>query len=116
MRFAKAARSQAVSDLRGDRRPATLVAFAAVMPELAADEAIEVFDLVMGDIIRSSATTMTKQRLRTLKDLDAAAIELRTAWLGCCHVVGCVPGRGGARVWWGRSRVLVQTAAGRPML
>ncbi|MFE7243731.1 hypothetical protein [Streptomyces sp. NPDC057580] len=72
VRFAKAARSQAVSDLRGDRRPATLVAFAAVMPELVADEAIEVFDLVMGDIIRSSATTMTKQRLRTLKDLDAA--------------------------------------------
>ncbi|MGN9794957.1 Tn3 family transposase [Streptomyces sp. OZ13] len=84
VRFAKAARAQAVSDLAGDRRLATLVAFAAVMPQLAADEAIEVFDLVMGDIIRSSATKMTKQRLRTLKDLDAAAIELRKAWLAIC--------------------------------
>ncbi|MFF2254213.1 hypothetical protein [Streptomyces sp. NPDC058142] len=44
VRFAKAARAQTVSDLRGDRRLATLVAFAAVMPQLAADEAIEVFD------------------------------------------------------------------------
>ncbi|MFC9407381.1 DUF4158 domain-containing protein [[Kitasatospora] papulosa] len=84
VRFAKAARAQAVSDLAGDRRLATLVAFAAVMPQIAADEAIEVFDLVMGDIIRSSATKMTKQRLRTLKDLDAAAIELRKAWIAVC--------------------------------
>ncbi|MFF0630339.1 hypothetical protein [Streptomyces sp. NPDC004296] len=35
----------------------------------------------MGDVIRSSAAKMTKKRLRTLKDLDAAAILLRTAWL-----------------------------------
>ncbi|MFE7171328.1 DUF4158 domain-containing protein [Streptomyces sp. NPDC057616] len=60
VRFAEAARAQAVSDLAGDRRLATLVAFAAVKPQLAADEAIEVFDLVMGDIIRSSATKTTK--------------------------------------------------------
>ncbi|MEU0812325.1 hypothetical protein [Streptomyces sp. NPDC005970] len=32
VRFAKAARAQAVSDLAGNRRLATLVAFAAVMP------------------------------------------------------------------------------------
>ncbi|OIJ99290.1 hypothetical protein BIV25_09690 [Streptomyces sp. MUSC 14] len=81
VRFAKAARAQAVADLAGNRRLATLVAFASVMPQVAADEAIEVFDLVMGDVIRSSAAKMTKKRLRTLKDLDAAAILLRTAWL-----------------------------------
>lgn len=84
VRFARAARAQAVSDLAGDRRLATLVAFAAVMPQIAADEAIEVFDLVMGDLIRSSSTKMTKQRLRTLKDLDAAAILLRQAWIAVC--------------------------------
>jgi len=81
VRFARAARAQAVSDLAGNRRLATLVAFAAVMPQVAADEAIEVFDLVMGDLIRSSSTKMTKQRLRTLKDLDAAAILLREMWI-----------------------------------
>lgn len=84
VRFARAARAQAVSDLGGDRRLATLVAFAAVMPQIAADEAIEVFDLVMGDLIRSSSTKMTKQRLRTLKDLDAAAILLRQVWIAVC--------------------------------
>ncbi len=81
VRFARAARAQAVSDLAGDRRLATLVAFAAVMPQVAADEAIEVFDLVMGDLIRSSSTKMTKRRLRTLKGLDAAAILLRQVWI-----------------------------------
>ncbi|MGW7386105.1 hypothetical protein [Streptomyces sp. NPDC054794] len=55
-----------------------------MMPQLAADEAIEVFDLVRGDIIRSSAAKMTKERRRTLKDLDAAAIELRNACLAVC--------------------------------
>ncbi|MFE7131901.1 hypothetical protein ACFVIM_13655 [Streptomyces sp. NPDC057638] len=60
------------------------MAFAAVMPQIAADEAVEVFDLVMGDLIRSSDTKMTKHRLRTLKDLDAAAILLRTAWVTVC--------------------------------
>ncbi|MFH8365791.1 DUF4158 domain-containing protein [Streptomyces sp. NPDC018031] len=84
VRFARAARAQAVSDLAGDRRLATLVAFAVVMPQIAADEAIEVFDLVMGDLIRSSSTKMTKQRLRTLKDLDAAGILLRQAWIAVC--------------------------------
>ncbi|MFE2088589.1 hypothetical protein [Streptomyces sp. NPDC059460] len=33
----RAARAQAVSDLAGNRRLATLVAFAAVMPQVAAD-------------------------------------------------------------------------------
>ncbi|MFE4654980.1 DUF4158 domain-containing protein [Streptomyces sp. NPDC056707] len=61
-------------------------------PQLAADEAIEVFDLVMGDIIRSSAAKMTKQRLRTLKDLDAAAIELRSAWLAICTTAAAPEG------------------------
>ncbi|WP_007517809.1 Tn3 family transposase [Pseudofrankia saprophytica] len=81
VRFARAARAQAVAELGGHRRLATLVAFAAVMPQVAADEAIEVFDLVMGDVIRDSATKMTKKRLRSLKDLDAAALLLRQAWL-----------------------------------
>ncbi|OPC77681.1 hypothetical protein B4N89_35850 [Embleya scabrispora] len=86
VRFARAARAQAVSDLGGHRRLATLVAFAAVMPQVAADEAIEVFDLVMGDVIRSSAARMQRKRLRSLKDLDAAALLLRQAWLAVADV------------------------------
>lgn len=80
-RFAKAARAQAVADLVGDRKLATLVAFAATMEPVSADEAIEVFDLVTGDLLRTSAFKANKQRLRTIKDLDTAAIVLREVWL-----------------------------------
>jgi TnpA family transposase len=76
-RFAKAARAQAVAELATDRRLATLVAFAAEMEPTAGDEALEVVDLLVGDLVRRAG----KQRLRTLKDLDAAALVLREAWL-----------------------------------
>ncbi len=80
-RFAKAARAQAVAELADDRRLATLVAFAAELEPTAADEAIEVFDMLVGDLVRLSGYRAGKQRLRTLKDLDAAALVLREVWL-----------------------------------
>lgn len=80
-RFAKAARAQAVAELASDRRVATLVAFAAEMEPTAGDEALEVFDLLVGDLVRLAGYRAGKQRLRTLKDLDAAALVLREAWL-----------------------------------
>src|SRR6266511_2717510 len=69
-RFAKAARAQAVDELAPDRRLATLVAFAADMEPTAADEALEVFDLLVGDMVRLSGYQAGKERLRTLKELD----------------------------------------------
>ncbi|MGH3833795.1 MAG: Tn3 family transposase [Pseudonocardiaceae bacterium] len=80
-RFAKAARAQAVAELSPDRRLATLAAFATVMEPTAADEAIEVVDLVIGDLVRTAGFRAARQRLRTLKDLDVAALILREAWL-----------------------------------
>ncbi|CAO5235068.1 Tn3 family transposase [Frankia sp. AgKG'84/4] len=80
-RFANAARAQAVAELADTRRLATLVAFAATMRPAAADEAIEVFDLVVGDLVRTSGFRAGQARLRTLKDLDGAALVLRRAWL-----------------------------------
>lgn len=80
-RFAQAARAQAVADLAGDRKLATLVSFAATLEPRSADEAIEVFDLVIGDLMRTAAFKANKERLRTIKDLDTAAIVLREVWL-----------------------------------
>lgn len=80
-RFAKAARAQAVAELSDERRLATLVAFTATMGPVAADEAIEVFDLLMGDLVRFSGTKAGKDRPRTIKELDTAAIVLRHAWM-----------------------------------
>ncbi|MFG1678621.1 DUF4158 domain-containing protein [Nonomuraea sp. NPDC049269] len=59
-RFANAARAQAVADLAGDRKLATLVAFAATMDPLSADEAIEMFDLAVGDLVRTSGSRPTR--------------------------------------------------------
>ncbi|MEU4232856.1 Tn3 family transposase [Nonomuraea sp. NPDC026600] len=80
-RFAHAARAQAVAELAGDRKLATLVAFAATMAPQSADDAVEVFDLAVGDLLRTSAFKANKERMRTLKDLDVAAIVLREVWL-----------------------------------
>jgi Domain of unknown function (DUF4158) len=79
-RYAKAARAAAVDDLSADRKIATLVAFAASMPAVAADEALEVFDLLMDDLARAAAAGVVRERARTLRDLDAAALLLAEAW------------------------------------
>ncbi|MGW3472297.1 hypothetical protein ACWDKQ_28385 [Saccharopolyspora sp. NPDC000995] len=70
-------RAQAVAELSEGRRMATLVAFTATMGPVAADEAIEVFDLLMGDLVRTSGHRAERDRLRTIKELDTAAIALR---------------------------------------
>lgn len=80
-RFAKAARAQAVAQLGEDRKTATLVAFAATLEPASADEAVEVFDLLIGDLVRTAAHRAKQARIRTIKDLDAAALILREAWL-----------------------------------
>ncbi|HEV2639027.1 MAG TPA: Tn3 family transposase [Actinocrinis sp.] len=80
VRHAKAVRAQAVAELTQDRKIATLIAFAASMPDTAADEALEVFEIVMDDLLRATAAQVQRGRLRTLRDLDAAALMLGRAW------------------------------------
>lgn len=80
-RFAKAARAQAVDELADQRRLATLVAFATELEPIAGDEALEVFDLLIGDMVRLSGHQADKERLRTLKELDGAALAMRAVWL-----------------------------------
>ncbi|MGN9847266.1 hypothetical protein ACTMTI_55225 [Nonomuraea sp. H19] len=52
-----------------------------MMEPTSADEAVEVFDLAVGDLLRTSAFKANKERMRTIKDLDGAAIMLREVWL-----------------------------------
>jgi TnpA family transposase len=80
-RFAKHARAQAVEELADQRRLATLVAFAAEMTPVAGDEALEVFDLLIGDMVRLSGYQADKDRLGTLKELDGASLAMREVWL-----------------------------------
>lgn len=78
-RFASTAKAQAVSRLPDDRRAATLLAFIRTLEASAGDDVIDLFDAVTTSMV-SEATTAAKQaRLRSLRDLDAAALKLRDA-------------------------------------
>jgi hypothetical protein len=45
----------------------------------ATDDAIDLLDLLIGDLLATSKRTGEKERLRTIKDLDVAAMRLKEA-------------------------------------
>ncbi len=47
------------------------------------DDALDVFDMLVTEIIKSAELSRKKERLRTIRDLDAAALVLRDV----CDVV-----------------------------
>src|SRR5439155_13855904 len=75
-RYAAAARAQAISRMAPERRTATLLAFAHAFERTAMDDAIDVFDGLVSDIVRGAHKEGEKERLRTLHDLDSAALQL----------------------------------------
>ncbi len=62
-----------------DRRIASLVAFAHAYETTTLDDALDVLDLLIADIAGEAKKLGKKNRLRTLKDLDQAAIALAKA-------------------------------------
>jgi hypothetical protein len=56
-----------------ERRTATLLAFAQAFECTAMDAAMDLFALLVTDIVRGAHNAGEKARLRTLHDLDAAA-------------------------------------------
>ena len=72
-------RAQAIARMPTQRRIATLVAWAYVMEAIAIDDALDVLNLLVKDILAKSQTDGKKNRLRTIKDLDAAALQLAIA-------------------------------------
>ena len=75
-RYGAAARAQAITRMAAARPTATLLAFAHAFERTAMDDAIDLFDLLVTDIIRGAHHEGEKARLRTLHDLDAAALQL----------------------------------------
>lgn len=61
------------------RRLATLLAFVAVYEVTALDDALDVLDLLITDITAQAERLGQQQRLRTVRDLDQAALALREA-------------------------------------
>ncbi len=78
-RFATVAKAQAVARMPLERRTATLLAFVRTLEATAQDDVLDLFDIVVTTLFTDAAKVGKKARLRTLRDLDAAALQLRRA-------------------------------------
>lgn len=80
-RFAGAARVQAIQRMPDGRRAATLFAFAHTLAKTACDDVLDVFDDFVVTTFGRAENRGEAERLKTLKDLDRAALTLREACL-----------------------------------
>lgn len=78
-RTAASVRAQAIARMPTERRIATLLAFVHILESTAMDDAIDLLDLLIGNLLATSKRTGEQERLRTIKDLDAAALRLSVA-------------------------------------
>ena len=76
-RYAATAWAPIIARMPDERRVATLVAFAYTFETTALDDALDVLDLLITQTVAQARKLGKKQRLRTLRDLDRAAIDLR---------------------------------------
>jgi len=75
-RYAITGWAPTIARMPADRRMATLVAFAHAYEAETLDDALDLFDLLISDIATSAKTLGQKKRLRSLHDLDEAALAL----------------------------------------
>ena len=80
-RYAAAARAQAIARMSPPRRQATLLAFAKVQEVTALDDVLDLFDQLVTTMLARVERAGQQRRLRSLKDLDAAALLLHEACL-----------------------------------
>jgi hypothetical protein len=78
-RHAATIRVQAIARMPEQRRIATVLAFVRVLEAEAGDDILDLLALLVKDLLISSVRDGKKERLRTLKDLDTAALRLSTA-------------------------------------
>lgn len=78
-RFAGAAKAQAVARLPDERRAATLLAFIRALEASAQDDALDLFERLVTRLFAEALRTGREVRLRSLRDLDAAALTLSKA-------------------------------------
>ena len=78
-RAAFTSRAQTIERMPTARRIATLLAFVHDVEATAQDDALTILELLTKELLSKSASQGKKERLRTLKDLDAAALTLSVA-------------------------------------
>jgi Domain of unknown function (DUF4158) len=74
--YAVTTKAQNIANLPEQRRTATLVSFTRQLAVTAQDDALDVLDMLIRDLLARSVSVGKKARLRTLRDLDAAALAL----------------------------------------
>ncbi len=74
--YAVTTKAQKIANLTEQRRTATLVSFTRLLSVTAQDDALDVLDVLVRDLLARSVSSGKKARLRTLRDLDAAALAL----------------------------------------
>src|SRR5437764_10914143 len=74
--YAVTTKAQNIANLTEQRRIATLVSFARQLAITAQDDSLDVLDMLIRDLLARSVSSGKKARLRTLRDLDAAALSL----------------------------------------
>lgn len=72
-----------IQQMQDNRRTATLLGFAKTMELTATDDALDVLDSLVERIFKEARQAGEKKRMRTLQDLDDAALDLRKA----CEVI-----------------------------
>ena len=75
-RLAMTAKASALQRLPENRRLATLVAFATTLEAVAIDDALDLLDILITEMFSEATKAGQLARLRTLKDLEAAALQL----------------------------------------
>ncbi len=78
-RIAGSVKAQTMARMPEERRTATLIAFAHKLEARAQDDALDLFDALVSDMVAASKGLERKERMRTLKDLDAAALAMHAA-------------------------------------
>lgn len=79
-RYAINSTAYKIGRMPDNRKIATLIAFIHSIEKTALDDLLDVFDLLLSDISSTAKLKGKKQRLRTLKDLDKAALYLASIY------------------------------------
>ncbi|GAA5534835.1 Tn3 family transposase [Deinococcus aluminii] len=80
-RYVQNAWAQTIARLSPERRLASLLSFVQYLERRATDDALDILDLLLTELALQGEKTRREQRLRTLRDLDQAALKLREVTL-----------------------------------
>lgn len=80
-RYASNARAQVFQRMPDDRGIAALLAFACALQATAQDDVLDVLDMLLTDLLARVESQEKRRRLRTIGDLDVAALLLRDVGL-----------------------------------